>query len=122
VASGMSKVAPVMTRVDLFFVPSFNLMNQAAWDKLSPQQQAAIERARRRTGVAQQRREVRDFQAQMRQAHVQAGGQLVELEAGQRDAFRRVMEPVWPNMVAAAGPSGQSFFALMDAGRKACVK
>lgn len=122
VASGMNKVAPVMTRLDLFFVPSFNLMNRAAWDKLSPEQQAAIERARKRTGVVQQRREVRDFQAQMRQAHVQAGGQLVELEAGQRDAFRRVMEPVWPNMVAAAGPNGAEFFARMDAGRKACAR
>ena len=122
VASGMNKVAPVMTRVDLFFVPSFNLMNRASWDRLSPQQQAAIERARKRTGVVQQRREVREFQAQMRQAHVKAGGQLVETQAAERDAFRRVMEPVWPNMVAAAGPNGQSFFALMDAGRKACVK
>jgi TRAP-type C4-dicarboxylate transport system substrate-binding protein len=122
VASGMNKVAPVMTRVDLFFVPSFNLMNRASWDRLSPEQQAAIERARRRTGVVQQRREVRDFQAQMRQAHVKAGGQLVDTDASQRDAFRRVIEPVWPNMVAAAGPNGPSFFAVMDAGRKACVK
>ena len=122
VSSGMNKVAPVMTRVDLFFVPSFNLMNRASWDKLSPEQQAAIDRARKRTGVAQQRREVREFQAQMRQEHVKAGGQLVELGASQRDAFRRVLEPVWPKMVAAAGPNGQAFFDVMDAGRKPCVR
>ncbi len=122
VASGMNKVAPVLTRADLFFVPSFNLMNRASWDKLSPDQQAAIERARQRTGVAQQRREVRDFQAQMRQAHVAGGGQLVEIGAAGRDAFRRVMEPVWPNMVATAGAEGPNFFAVMDAGRKACAK
>lgn len=122
VAAGINKVAPVMTRVDLFHVPSFNLMNKAAWDKLSPDQQAAIERARRRTGVAQQRREVREFQAQMREAHVRGGGQLVELTQAQRDAFRSVLEPVWPRMVAEAGPQAAAFMSVMDAGRKACAK
>ena len=104
VASGLNKVAPVMTRAELFFVPSFNLMNRASWDRLSPEQQAAIERARQRTGAAMQRREVREFQMQMRQAHVKGGGQLVDLDAGQRDAYRRLLEPVWPRMVAEAGP------------------
>lgn len=122
VASGMNKIAPVLTRADLFFIPSFNLVNRAAWDKLSPEQQAAIERARSRTGVAQQRREVREFQAQMRQAHVAAGGQLVELGAANRDAYRRAMEPAWPAMVASAGPDGAAFFAQMEAGRKACTR
>ena len=122
VTSGLNKVAPVLTRADLFFVPSFNLMNRASWDKLSPDQQSAIERARQRTGVAQQRREVRDFQAQMRQAHVSGGGQLVEMGASGRDAFRRVLEPVWPTMVATAGPEGPNFFSVMDAHRKACAK
>ncbi|HLL10087.1 MAG TPA: hypothetical protein VK570_03455, partial [Rubrivivax sp.] len=83
---------------------------------------AAIERARQRTGVALQRREVRDFQAQMRQAHVSSGGQLVEMGTGGRDAFRRVLEPVWPTMVATAGPEGPNFFSVMDAHRKACAK
>jgi TRAP-type C4-dicarboxylate transport system substrate-binding protein len=122
VASGMNKVAPVLTRTDLFFIPSFNLMNRAAWERLSPEQQAAIERARRRTGVAQQRREVREFQAQMRQAHVAAGGQLVEPDAAGREAYRRAMAPAWPAMVAAAGPDGPGFFAVMDTGRKACAR
>lgn len=122
VASGLNKVAPVMTRAELFFVPSFNLMNRASWDRLRPDQQAAIERARQRTGVAQQRREVREFQAQMRQAHVKGGGQLVELDAAQREAFRRLMEPMWPRMVAEAGPEGAAFFAAMDASRKGCAK
>lgn len=122
VSSGLNKVAPVMTRADLFFIPSFNLMNKAAWDKLSPDQQAAIERARKRTGIAQQRREVREFQAQMRQAHVKGGGQLVELDAAQRDAYRRVMEPIWPRIVAESGPNAAAFFAVMDAGRKGCAK
>jgi TRAP-type C4-dicarboxylate transport system substrate-binding protein len=122
VASGLNKVAPVMTRAELFFVPSFNLMNRASWDRLSPEQQAAIERARQRTGPAMQRREVREFQMQMRQAHVKGGGQLVDLDAGQRDAYRRLLEPVWPRMVAEAGPGGPAFFAVMDASRKGCAK
>lgn len=122
VASGMNKVAPVMTRAELFFVPSFNLMNKASWDRLSPEQQAAIERARQRSGPAAQRREVREFQAQMRQAHVKGGGQLVELDAAQRDAYRRVLEPLWPRMVAESGPQAASFFAAMDASRKGCAK
>lgn len=122
VAAGINKVAPVMTRVDLFHVPSFNLMSEAAWQRLSADQQAAIERARRRTAVAQQRREVREFQAQMRTAHVKGGGQLVELDDGERAAFRRVLEPVWPRMVAAAGAGGADFMALMDSGRKACAR
>jgi TRAP-type transport system periplasmic protein len=120
VSSGLNKVAPVMSRGELFFVPSMHLVNKAAWDQLSTEQQAALKRARARVPAGQMRQEVRDFEARMLEAHVKGGGQLIELTAAQRDTFRKTLAPNWPRMAQEAGPEGPRFLELMEAARKAC--
>lgn len=120
VASGLNRVAPVMSRAELFIVPTMILVNKATWDRLDADHRAAIDRAHARVPVSQLRREAREFEAKMLEVHVRGGGQLVELTDGQRDAFRSVLVPIWPRMVQRSGPEGQRFFESMEAARKAC--
>lgn len=120
VALGFNKVAPVMTRLDLFFASSVNLISQAAWDRLSPEQRAGVMRASQRIPVSQTRAEVREAQQRQLDAHVAGGGQLAIATAAQREAYRKVVSKAWPQMAQEAGPEGPVFFALMEAARKAC--
>lgn len=40
----------------------------------------------------------------------------------QRDAWRKAMEPVYPQIVKETGGDSAAFYAAMEAGRKACTK
>jgi len=122
VASGLGKIAPVLTRLDVAPLPGASLMNKAVYDKLTPEQQQAMKRARARAPSDQLRKEVRDFEASMRSLHERNGGQVVTVSPEQREAWRRVVEPLYPRMAQEAGPGGPKFFEQMEAGRKACEK
>jgi len=122
VASGLGKIAPVLTRLDVAPLPIASLMNRTVHDKLTPEQQQAIKRARARAPSDQLRKEVRDFEATMRSQHERNGGQVVKVSPEQREAWRRVVEPLYPRMAQEAGPGGPKFFEQMEAGRKACQK
>ena len=122
VASGLGKIAPVLTRLDVASLPAASLMNKAVHDKLTPEQQQAIKRARARAPSEQLRKEVRDLEASMRSLHERNGGQVVKVSPEQREAWRRVVAPLYPRMAQEAGPGGPKFFEQMEAGRKACEK
>lgn len=109
-----------MTRLDLFFAPSVNLVSQAARKRLSPEQRAGVMRASRRIPVSQTRAEVREAQQRQFDAHVAGGGQLAIATAAQREAYRKVLSTAWPRMAQEAGPDGPAFLALTEAARKAC--
>ena len=40
----------------------------------------------------------------------------------QRDAWRKAVEPVYPQIVKETGGTADAFYAEMEAGRKACNK
>ena len=40
----------------------------------------------------------------------------------QRDAWRKAMEPVYPQIVKETGGDAAAFYAAMEAGRTACAK
>lgn len=122
VPSGLGKIAPVLTRLDLALLPTVNLMHKATFDKLSREQQESLARAYQRVPIDQIRKEVRDFETAIRGMHEKNGGQIVQLTPEQRDAWRKAVAPLWPRMVQEAGPGGPKFFELMEAGRKACEK
>jgi len=122
VASGLGKAAPVLTRLDVAPLPIASLMNKAVHDKLTPEQQQALRRAHARAPAAQLRKEVRDFEATMRSLHERNGGQVMKASSEQREAWRRVVEPLYAGMAQAAGPGGPKFFEQMEAGRKTCEK
>jgi len=122
VASGLGKIAPVLTRLDVAPLPIASLMNKAVHDRLTPDQQQAFKRASARAPAEQLRKEVRDFETTMRSLHERNGGQVVKVSPEQREAWRRVVEPLYPRMAQEAGPGGPKFFEQMEAGRRACQK
>ena len=119
---GLTKVAPVISRVAAYDAPGLTLMNKGIYDKLSKDQRDALHRAMDRNNAAKHRAEVRGFENVLFGMHEKAGGQAPTITAAQRDEWRKAMEPVYPKIVKETGNSSESFFAAMEAGRKACAK
>ena len=120
--SGLNKVAPVLTRVELSDAPGIIMMNKAKYDGLPKDMQAALDRAVAKRPADQLRKEIRGFEATLREMHVKGGGTVVDVTPAQRDEWRKVLQPAWPSMVKDLGAEGDRFFKLMEAGRKACEK
>lgn len=120
--SGLSKVATVATRAALYDSPALTLMNKGVFDKLTKEHQEALLRANARHPSAKYRAEVRGFENVLYGMHEKAGGTVVTITAEQRAVWRKAMEPVFPQIVKETGSGAESFFAAMEAGRKACAK
>jgi TRAP-type C4-dicarboxylate transport system substrate-binding protein len=122
VGLGLNKIAPVLTRLEMSWLPNVGLMNKASYERLSPEQREALDRAARRYQPPQLRQEVRDFETMLRGVHEKGGGQIALITHEQRAQWRAAVAPLWPQMVKESGPAAQKFYALMEAGRKACEK
>ncbi len=120
VPSGMNKVAPVMTRNYLWNTPSLIVMSKRAWTGLSADQRAAVERAVAREPSDKLRAEIRGMEAKLRQAHVAGGGEIVELNPAQLDAWRKVIGRSWPEMIKTIGGSAEAMFPKVESARGAC--
>jgi TRAP-type transport system periplasmic protein len=120
--SGLNKVAPVLTRVELSDAPGIIMMNKARYDGLSKEHREALDRAVARRPADQLRKEIRGFEATLREMHVKGGGTVVDVTPAQRDEWRKVLQPAWPSMVKELGADGDRFYKLMEAGRKSCEK
>lgn len=120
--SGLAKVAPVLTRVELSDAPGIILINKGSYEKLSAEHKAALDRATARRTASQLRQEIRGFEETLRGMHVKAGGQVVQPTAAQRDEWRKALQPAWPKMVKEVGGDSEKFFKTMEAGRSACEK
>ena len=120
--SGLTKVAPVISRVAAYDSPGLTLMNKGIYDKLSKDHQAALNRAGDRNPSSKMRSEVRGFESVLFGMHEKAGGQAPTIDQAQRDLWRKAMEPVFPQIVKETGGASETFFAAMETGRKACAK
>ena len=120
--SGLTKVAPVASRVGAYDAPALTLMNKATFDKLPKPLQDALLRASDRNPSAKMRAEVRGFENVLYGMHEKAGGQIVVATQEQRDAWRKALEPIYTKIVDETGGTSKAFFASMEAGRKACAK
>lgn len=118
VASGMSKLAPVITLVDLYHLPSTLVINKGVWEGLTAEQRAALERAR--TPPERTRQEVRDAEDRALAAHRQSGGQVVVPSEAQREALRSRLAARYPEMVAETGPEGAQLQARVEDVRRRC--
>jgi TRAP-type C4-dicarboxylate transport system substrate-binding protein len=118
--SGLNKIAPVLTRVEMADAPGIIVMNQAAWDKLTADQKSALERAIGRRSADLLRKEIRSFEQTLRDLHVKGGGQVVEITREQREEWRKKIKPVWPTMLKEIGPEGEALFKAIEAGRASC--
>jgi TRAP-type transport system periplasmic protein len=120
--SGLTKVAPVVSKVNAYDSPGLTLMNKGVWDKLSKPHQEAMLRATARNPSTKYREEIRGFEGTLFGMLKQGGGQVVEATQEQRDAWRKAMEPVYPQIVKETGGESAAFYTAMEAGRKACAK
>ncbi|WP_083855974.1 TRAP transporter substrate-binding protein DctP [Reyranella massiliensis] len=120
--SGLAKVAPVLSRVELSDAPGIILMNKAAYDKLPAAERAALDKALARRSATQLRQEIRGFEATLRDMHVKAGGTIATPTPEQREEWRKVLQPVWPKMVQEVGGEAQNFYKQMEAARASCDK
>ncbi len=120
--SGLGKVAPVMTRVNLSDAPGIIVMNQRVWDGLSAENKTALTKATARRSADQLRKEIRGFEETLRGMHVKGGGQIVDVAPGQREEWRKKLQPVWTRMVEEIGPDGDAIFKAVEAGKKACTQ
>ncbi|MBL8377027.1 MAG: TRAP transporter substrate-binding protein [Burkholderiales bacterium] len=120
VPSGLNKVAPVLSRVELWSSPSFTIMNKGVFDKLSKDHQDALRRAAGRETAAMARKEARAFETMIRSLHEKAGGQVANVTPAQRDEWRRALAPSWPQMIKEIGGESESFFRQIETARKGC--
>lgn len=91
--SGLAKVAPVLSRVELADAPGIILMNKAVYDRLPADQRAALDKALARRSATQLRQEIRGFEATLRDMHVKAGGTIATPTAEQRELWRKALQP-----------------------------
>ena len=120
--SGLTKVAPVISRLGVYDSPGLTLMNKAVFDKLPKPLQEAMLRASDKVPSSQYRSEIRGFENVLYGMHEKAGGQIVLGTQEQRDLWRAVLDPVYPKIVDETGGTSKAFFAAMEAGRKTCAK
>jgi TRAP-type transport system periplasmic protein len=119
---GLTKVAPVITRLGLYDSPGLTLINKGIYDKLSKEQREALDRAGARNPSPKMRAEVRGFESVLFGMHDKAGGQSPTITPAQRAEWRKATESIYPQIVKDQGAAGEAFFAAMEAGRKACAK
>jgi TRAP-type C4-dicarboxylate transport system substrate-binding protein len=120
VPSGLNKVAPVLTQVNMWNAPGVLVVNKGVWDRLSAEQRAGVERAMAAEPAAKLRAEIRGFDAKLREMHKAGGGQIVEISAEQRAAWRNAVAPAWPEMVKSMGGEADAMFRAMEAARASC--
>jgi len=120
VPGGLNKVAPVLTRLQMWNTPALTVINKATYDKLSADQRAAFQRTMEAENATRWREEIRGLEGKLRAAHAAGGGQIVEVSAQQREAWRAAVAPAWPEMVKAMGGQADTLFRTIDAARAAC--
>jgi TRAP-type C4-dicarboxylate transport system substrate-binding protein len=120
--SGLAKVAPVLSRVELSDAPGIILMNKAVFDKLPAADKTALEKATSMRTADQLRKEIRGFEETLRQMHVKAGGTIATPTPEQRELWRTALQPAWPKMVQEVGGDAPAFYKEMEAARAACDK
>lgn len=120
--SGLAKVAPVLSRVELADAPGIVLMNKGVYDKLPATERAAIDKAVARRSADQLRKEIRGFEQVLHGMHVKAGGTIVTPTPEQRELWRKALQPAWPKMVQDVGGEAPAFYKEMEAARAACDK
>jgi TRAP-type C4-dicarboxylate transport system substrate-binding protein len=122
VPSGLNKVLPTITKLPLWESAGVTLINKGVYDKMPPDVRAAFDAGSRKTPVSTLRAEIRAVDTALTAAHKQAGGIVVEATPEQRAEWTKNLPPFWSSIAKEAGPDGEKFLALMEAGRKACPK
>ena len=120
IPSGLNKIAPAMVKFPLWDAAGVTLMNMAVYEKLSADTKAVIEKENEKHPNSLYRAEIRGVDAALTGAHKAAGGMVVDTTAEQRAEWQKALGGFWTAMAKDLGPDGERFFAVMEAGKKAC--
>ncbi len=120
IPSGLNKIAPTMVKFPLWDAAGVTLMNMAVYDKLSPDAKAAIEKENEKHPNSLYRGEIRGVDTALTGAHKAAGGTVVDTTPEQRLEWQKALGGFWAAMAKDLGPEGEKFFAVLEAGKKAC--
>ena len=120
--AGLGKLAPVMTLSAHQDLAGVVVMNKAVFDKLTPEQKAALDGTRQSAPAAQLRAEVRGFEEKILEMHKQGGGQVVAMTDAQRDVWRKGIEPQFEKIVADVGGDAKVVWQAIQDGLKTCRK
>jgi TRAP-type C4-dicarboxylate transport system substrate-binding protein len=118
--SGLNKIAPVMTRITLWDSAGITLMNKALYDKLPQASKDAFAKDQEKHPPRMLRAEIRAVDTALTKVHRDQGGTVVETSAEQREEWRKALGNFHVAMAKDLGADGERFFALMEAGKKAC--
>jgi TRAP-type C4-dicarboxylate transport system substrate-binding protein len=120
VPSGLNKIAPVLTKLDMFSGVSGIVVSKQVFDRLPADVRENLQRGAIKTAPATMRAEIRGMEAALFKAHAGSGGTIVEASAEQRNAWKKDLEPFWLAMARDLGAGGEKLFAAMEAGKKQC--
>jgi TRAP-type C4-dicarboxylate transport system substrate-binding protein len=119
--AGVGKLAPHVTMTQHILSGGVSIISKQVWSKLDPQHQGVISKVALSSPAELLRKEVRGMEAFLRQQHEKAGGTIHKISDAERDAWKRTVEPHWPEMVKAVGGQGEKFWKLIQDGKKACT-
>ena len=118
--SGLAKIAPVMTRTKHLDQGGVTVMNKAIYDGLPEDMRKALVAGGDKAPAAMLRAEVRGFEEKLDAKFKAEGGTVVELDAAQREVWRKGMEASWPKAVEAIGGESGAYWKAIRAGIQAC--
>lgn len=118
--SGLNKIAPVMTKIPLWDAAGITVMNKALYDKLPQASKDALAKDREKHPAVMLRAEIRAVDTALTKVHRDQGGTVVEVTPEQREEWRKALGSFHTAMAKDLGADGERFFALMEAGKKAC--
>ena len=119
--SGLNKIANTMVKFPLWEAASVLLMNAPAYDKLSAEGKAALDKENQQYPNSLYRSEIRSVDAALTGVHKSSGGAVVEATAEQRAEWQKALGHFWTTMARDLGPDGERFFAVLEAGKLACA-
>ena len=120
--AGISKVAPILTKIDYVMSPATIIINEKTWEKLSKEDREGIERALARHPAAYRSAAFFAFEAAVLDMHRKAGGTVVVATDQQKAVWRKNIDQYYEQVLKSVSPKGRDFFAKLEAARKVCAK
>lgn len=120
--AGIAQVAPVLSKIDIGIPPGVILINQGVWDKLSPEDQAGIQRALDRHPAAERSAAFYAFEDQLYALHQSKGGTVAVATPEEKAQWREGIEDYYADVLADSTPEGLAFWDKLNAAKAACAK
>ncbi len=118
VAFGLGKVAPHFMKTAHMHQAGALVLSEKKWKSLSKDLQKAVIDSL--PSVAQNRAELRGLSEYMLSEYKKKGGPVHELTDAQRTAWKKSVEPGWPDFVKSLGAGSEALWPDVLAAKKSC--